>query len=69
MHHDPELLYVLKGNGDVLIRSQSFSLCAGDMILINTYESHEIISSQQDFTLIVIQFSRISCRITVRCAI
>lgn len=57
MHHDLELLYVLKGNGDVLIRNQSFSLCAGNMILINAYESHEIISSQQDFTLIVIQFS------------
>ena len=57
MHHDTELLYVIRGSGTVIIRNRSFSLSENDGIIINAYESHEILSNESDFTLIIIQFS------------
>lgn len=57
MHHDAELLYTLQGSGTIVIRNHPYAVKAGDAVLINAHESHEIISGQGDFTLIIIQFS------------
>ena len=57
MHHDTELLYVIRGSGTVIIRSRSYPLTENDGIFINAYESHEILSNEPGFTLVIIQFS------------
>ena len=57
MHHDVELLYVIRGSGTVIIRNRSYSLSEKDGIFINAYESHEILSNDSNFTLIIIQIS------------
>ena len=57
MHHDVELLYVIRGSGTVIIRNRSYSLSEKDGIFINAYENHEILSNDSNFTLIIIQFS------------
>ena len=57
MHHDTELLYVIRGSGMVIIRNRSYPVSENDGIFVNAYESHEILSNESDFTLIIIQFS------------
>lgn len=58
MHHDMELLFVLDGKGTIIIKSKKYHVTKGDSILINAYDSHEIISSKDSLTLIIIQFSK-----------
>ncbi|MCR5449627.1 MAG: AraC family transcriptional regulator [Solobacterium sp.] len=57
MHHDTELLYVIRGSGTVVIRNHPYHLKQDDSLVINAYEPHEILSEGTDFTLIIIQFS------------
>ena len=57
MHHDLELLYVLKGKGTIIIKDVKHQVVAGDTILINAFDSHEIISESDALTVIIIQFS------------
>ena len=57
MHHDLELLYVLKGEGNIIIKDEKHHVRLGDTILINAFDSHEIISESDALVLIIIQFS------------
>ncbi len=57
MHHDTELLFVISGEGTVRIRNHGYELKKGDSILINAYESHEIISYGVPITFLIVQFS------------
>ena len=57
MHHDMELLFVIDGKGSVNIRNAKREVGPGDSILINAYESHEIISYDGSVTFLIIQFS------------
>ena len=57
MHHDIELLLVLEGKGTIIIKSKKYYVTKGDTILINAYETHEIISNQDSLTVLIIQFS------------
>jgi AraC-like DNA-binding protein len=57
MHHDAELLYAISGSGTIIIKNQPHPMKTGDVLLINAYESHEILSEQDGFTLVIIQFS------------
>ena len=56
MHHDFELFYVLNGKGTITLKSETYSIQTGDTVLINPYESHEIVSNDV-LTIIVMQFS------------
>ncbi len=57
MHHDMELLLVIEGEGQILIKNKRYRVFQGDSILINAYESHEILSKGEPITFIIIQFS------------
>ncbi len=57
MHRDMELLFVLDGKGTVLSKDKKHVLQKGDCLLINAYESHEIICQEKPLTAIFIQFS------------
>ncbi len=57
MHHDMELLLLVKGEGSILIKNRKYRIFEGDCILINAYESHEILSREGSMTFIIIQFS------------
>ena len=56
-HHDIELIYILKGEGTIVIKNKHHFVQQGDAILINAFESHEILSSYEAITVIIIQFS------------
>ena len=57
MHHDTELLFVYSGEGTVRIRNTGYDVRKGDSILINAYESHEIICRDEPITFLIVQFS------------
>ena len=57
MHRDLELFLVLEGEGTVIIKNQKHSVRRGDTLLINAYDSHEIIALTDTLTLLIIQFS------------
>lgn len=62
MHSDFELIIVLDGNGSIKLKNDNLVLKAGDAVLINPNEVHEINSSDNnDLKLIIIQFSRHFC--------
>ncbi len=58
MHHDIELLNVLQSEGTVIVRNSRYAVQAGDCILVNAFDHHEILSPHPDFILLIIQFSR-----------
>lgn len=63
MHSDFELIIVLDGNGYIKLKNYNFALKAGDSVLINPNEVHEINSSDNNvLKLLIIQFSRHFCR-------
>ena len=57
MHHDIELMYVIDGRGTIGVKGRKYHVIAGDTILINAYESHEILSFEEPLTVIILQFS------------
>lgn len=57
MHHDIELIYVLNGKGTIVIKNDKYHVKEGDTILVNAFESHEILASYEAITVIIIQFS------------
>lgn len=57
MHRDLELFVVLKGEGTVIIKNEKHMVSKGDTILINAYDSHEIIALTDTLTLLIVQFS------------
>ena len=57
MHHDTELLLVLAGEGNVNIRNRKCPVSKGDCLLINAFESHEIIARNEKLTVLIIQYS------------
>ncbi|MBQ3418672.1 MAG: helix-turn-helix domain-containing protein [Erysipelotrichaceae bacterium] len=58
MHHDIELFYVLDGEGTIVIKNKKYHVTKGDSVLINAYDSHEILAAKNSLTLIIIQFSK-----------
>lgn len=58
MHHDLELLMVIEGKGTIIIKSKKYYVTKGDSLLINAFESHEIIAINDALTVIIIQFSK-----------
>lgn len=61
LHSDFELLLVLTGEGHVRVRDTIYELKAKDSLIINQNEIHEIESSSEPFTILMIQFSRHFC--------
>jgi xylan 1,4-beta-xylosidase len=57
MHHDAEILYAIKGSGKVIVRNTSYAIQEGSCLLINAYDSHEIVSDAVPLTAVIIQFS------------
>ena len=57
MHRDLELFVVLEGEGNIIIKNEKHRVRKGDTILINAYDSHEIIAISDTLTLLIIQFS------------
>lgn len=57
-HSDFELLLVLKGQGNVRIKNDTFSIDTGDVIFINPHDVHEIDSRDGGMDFLIIQFSR-----------
>lgn len=57
MHHDTELLFVINGKGTINIRNKGYEVRKSDCILINAYESHEIICHEEPITFLILQFS------------
>ncbi len=57
MHRDLELFVVLDGEGTIVIKNERHRVSRGDTILINAYDSHEIIAHTDALTLLIIQFS------------
>lgn len=57
MHRDLELFVVVEGEGTVIIKNEKHHVTRGDTILINAYDSHEIIAVTDTLTLLIIQFS------------
>ena len=57
MHRDLELLLVLSGSGSVIIKNRSYPLKTDDSLLINAYDSHEILSNEEPLTVLIVQFS------------
>ena len=58
MHHDMELIFVLDGKGEIVIKGKKYHVTKGDSVLINAYDSHEILSSKDSLTVLIIQFSK-----------
>lgn len=57
MHHDMELLLVTDGEGLVSVKNRQYRVFKGDILIINAYESHEIISRERPLTFLIVQFS------------
>ena len=55
-HHDIELLLVIDGKGTINIKGKNHHICKGDMVLVNSFDNHEIISVDS-LQVIIIQFS------------
>lgn len=57
MHNDLELLYVIDGRGVINTRNKSFSVRKGSLIILNSYQEHEIDAHEETLTAIIIQMS------------
>jgi xylan 1,4-beta-xylosidase len=54
-HKEIEILFVLKGNVQIKIRDNNYILSQDDIILINSYEMHEIAPLGEDIVILVFQ--------------
>lgn len=62
LHSDFELIVALNGEGSIRLKNNNFAFKAGDALLINPNEIHEIDSSDNNsLKLMIIQFSRHFC--------
>lgn len=57
MHNDLEIIYVLDGSGAVNTRNKSFNIKQGSIILLNSYQEHEIDAHKETITAVFIQIS------------
>lgn len=57
MHDGIEIYYVLTGSVDVKISFNSYSLAAGDFLVVNSYEVHRITRTSQSSAILVLQIS------------
>lgn len=58
LHADTEILCVLNGFCRVSLAGKSIEAKAGDALLINPYESHEIVGGGEGTDFVILQFSR-----------
>ena len=58
LHGETEILYVVSGSCAVNLAGRAISAAAGDIILLNPHESHEIVSGGDGADFIVLQLSR-----------
>lgn len=56
-HPEIEVLFVFKGNPIFIINDEKFEFHQGDIIIINSNEKHEIISSNETSTFLVLNIS------------
>ena len=56
-HHDYEIISMLKGGVQVHISGKTFSMQAGDILLLNSDEIHSIFNCEKDNLAIVLQFN------------
>lgn len=57
MHNDIELIYVIDGSGVINTRDKSHYVKSGSLIILNSYQEHEINAHEEALTAIFIQIS------------
>ena len=57
MHHDMELLLVVRGTGMINVRNKKCHVVPGDAILVNAFDTHEIICIQEGIVCLIVQVS------------
>lgn len=62
LHKEMELILVLEGNGDVTTEGKIFSVRAGDILIFESGELHEINGGEKGLRLLAIQISRSFCK-------
>lgn len=67
MHQDIEIMLVTGGKGTIVVRNERYPVSAGDTVLINAWEAHEILAADDSLTVLIVQISnhflREYCRI------
>lgn len=62
MHSDYELIHILDGHATITCRNQRILLNAGDSLILNPYDLHEISSGESGITALILQFSKHFCK-------
>lgn len=62
MHKELEVILVLQGTGEVISEQSRFPVSAGDIMLFESGEAHELSGGEEGLRLLAIQISRSFCR-------